>query len=68
MTRMTEQATSRGVRASMLVAIDTANARHGAENEMPGLRAAIMTWPDRRLAARLPAEARAFLEKEFEGE
>jgi hypothetical protein len=55
------------VRVSMLAAIDTANAKHGAENEMPGLRAAIMAWPDRRLAARLPAEARTFLETKFGG-
>lgn len=56
------------VRARMLAAIDRANATRGAENEMPGLRAAIEAWPDRRPAGRLPAEAKAFLERELGGD
>jgi hypothetical protein len=56
------------VRAAMLRAIASADVTHGVENEIPGLRAAIEAWPDRRLFARLPAEVKAFLEKEFGGE
>lgn len=56
------------VRAAMLQAIARADVTHGVENEIPGLRAAIEAWPDRSLSARLPAEVKAFLEKELGGE
>lgn len=53
------------VRARMLSAIDRANVEIGGGHEMPGLRDAIETWPDRRAASRLPAVAREFIEREL---
>jgi hypothetical protein len=52
-------------RRRALRAIDHANALHGDQDEIAGLRDALLALPDRTLLSRLPGDVRVFIETQL---